>query len=99
MSRSPNPEHRAQLVTGLRALAEFIDVPAPWSADVMVFPPNGSDTEKRAEIDAIASRIGSEGHFTHGGHYSASRRFGPVEYRAVTVPRDNENETDNDESE
>ena len=103
MSYCPNPEHRARLVTGLRALAEFIesrpDVPAPWSAGVMVFPPGGSDTEKRAKIDAIASRIGTEGHFTHGGHYSASRWFGPVEYRAVAIPHDNDNDNDNDNDE
>jgi hypothetical protein len=94
MSDYPNPEHRARLVTGLRALAEFIesrpDVPAPWSADVMVFPPDGSDAERRAEIDVIASQIGTEGRFTYGGHYSASRWFGPVEYRAVAIPHDND---------
>jgi hypothetical protein len=94
MAYYPSPEQRAGLVAGLRALAEFIesrpDVPAPWSTDVIVVPSNGSDAERRAEIDAIASRIGAEGHYTHGGHYSASRRFGPVEYRAVAVPRDND---------
>jgi hypothetical protein len=97
MSYYPTPEQRAELVAGLRALAEFIescpDVPAPWSADVLVFPPSGSNAERRAEIDAIASRIGTEGHFTHGGHYRASRWFGPVEYRAVAIPHDdNESE-------
>jgi hypothetical protein len=94
MNHYPGPEQRARLVAGLRALAEFIesrpDVPTPWSADVLVFPPAGSDAERRLEIDAIASRIGAEGHYTHGGHYTASRRFGPVEYRAVTIPHDND---------
>jgi hypothetical protein len=94
MSYYPNPEQRAGLISGLRALAEFIethpDVPAPWTADVMLFPPVGSDAERRAEIDDIASRIGTEAHFTDGGHYTASLRFGPVEYRAVAIPHDNE---------
>ena len=31
---------------------------------------------------------------TPGGHYVAARSFGPVEYRAVAIPR-----SDNDESE
>jgi hypothetical protein len=95
----PSPEQRARFVAGLRAFAEFIesrpDVPVPWSADALVFPLGGSDTEKRAEIDAIAERIGAESHYTQGGHYTVSRRFGPVEYRAVAIPHDN----DNDESE
>lgn len=94
MNYYPGPEQRAGLVAGLRALAEFIDsrpdVPAPWSADVLIFPPYGSDAEMRAEIDVIASRIGTAGRFTYGGHYSASRRFGPVEYRAVAIPHDND---------
>jgi hypothetical protein len=94
MINYPSPEHRGRLVAGLRALAEFIescpDVPAPWSAGVMVFPPDGSDAEKRAEIDAIADLIGAQGHFAHGGHYAVSRQFGPVEYRAVAIPHDND---------
>lgn len=98
MSYYPNPEQRAGLVAGLRALAEFIesrpDVSAPWWAEVMVFPPDGSDAVRRAEIDVIASRIGTEGSFTHGGHYTASWRFGPVEYRAVAIPHDNDDEND-----
>jgi hypothetical protein len=97
MNHHPDAEYRTRLVAGLRALAEFIEnhpgVPIPWSADVMVFPSGGSDMERRAEIDAIASRIGTEGRFTAGGHYSASLRFGPVEYRAVAIPHDdNESE-------
>ena len=42
----------------------------------------------RAGIDVIAGLIGAQGHFTHGGHYSVSRWFGPVEYRAVAIPHD-----------
>jgi len=86
-----NPVRRQELITGLRGLADFLegnpDVPAPSYADVLVFPPSGSDAEKRREIDVIASRIGS-GTATSPGyrHYTASRRFGPVEYRAVAIP-------------
>lgn len=94
MSHYDNPERRARLVAGLRALAEYIesrpDVPAPWSADVMVFPTPGSNAEMCAEIDAIGSRIGTESRWTPGGHYTASRWFGPVEYRAVAIPKDND---------
>jgi hypothetical protein len=90
-----SPEERARLIAGLRALAEFIesspDVPSPRSADVFIFPAAASNQERRAEIDAIASLLGTEGHFTYGGHYTTSRWFGPVEYRAIAIPHDNDN--------
>src|SRR5437879_1482405 len=83
-------DDRNRLIGGLRALAQFLndhpDVPAPRWADVLVFPPDGTDEEERAEIDVIASRIGAEPVETISGHYSASLGFGPVRYRAVAIP-------------
>lgn len=84
-------DERARLIAGFRALADFLkdhpDVPAPRWADVMVFPPDGTDDEMRAEIDAIAARIEAKAmdRDKEHGHYTASRHFGPVEYRAVAV--------------
>jgi len=84
-------DERARLIAGFRALADFLqdhpDVPAPYWADVMVFPSHSTDEEMRAEIDQIAARIGAEpvDRTAVGGHYTASRRFGPVEYRAVAI--------------
>jgi hypothetical protein len=88
------PEERARLIAGLRELAEFLsaspEMPAPAETIVYVFPPHdGTDAERRAEIDAIASRICVQPHETRGGHYVASRFFGPVEYMAVAIPREN----------
>jgi hypothetical protein len=81
---------RAELITGLLDLAVFLeshpDVPAPHWADLLVFPADGTDDEKRAEIDAIATRIGAKAVDGQSGHYSASRDFGPVQYRAVAIP-------------
>src|SRR5260370_30645484 len=58
-----NSTERQALISGLRALAGFLeskpDVPAPAYADVLVFPPSASDAGPRREIDVIASRIGS----------------------------------------
>jgi hypothetical protein len=86
-----NPIQRQELITGLRALADFLesnpDVPAPQYTDVLVFPPHASDAENRNEIDAIASRIGSGTETSPARrHYMTSRRFGPVEYSAVAIP-------------
>lgn len=86
---------RQALIAGFHALADFLhrnpDVPAPKYADILMFPTHGSETDRHAEIDAIASRIGS-GTETYGGHYTTSRKFGPVEYRAVFIPRSDQEE-------
>lgn len=86
-----NPIERQALTNGFRELADFLDsnpeVPVPRYTDVLVFPPHESDTDKRSEIDVIASRIGCgiEISPTHR-HYMTSRQFGPVGYRAVAIP-------------
>ena len=92
-----NPAQRQELITGLRSLADFLesnpDVPAPEYTDVLVFPLSASDDGKRREIDVIAWRIGSAaGTFSSYRHYQTSRRFGPVEYRAVAIPADENKE-------
>jgi hypothetical protein len=85
---------RHALISGLRALADFLErnpeVPAPKYTDMLVFPPHeASDTEKRSEIDVIASRIGSETEISPvRSHYMTARQFGPVAYRAVAIPED-----------
>jgi hypothetical protein len=61
MSYYANSDERTGLITGLRELAEFLDqnpqIPAPRHADLLVFPPAGSDAEMFAEIDVIADLI------------------------------------------
>lgn len=92
MSHYANSEERTELIAGLRDLAEFLDrnpqAPAPRRTDVLVFPPEASDAEMFAEIDAIAALIGTTASDADSpaGHYSASRSFGPVQYRAVAIP-------------
>ena len=88
---------RQALISGLRELAGFLesnpDVPAPAYTDILVFPPSASDDEKRREIDAIASLIGSGTEtFSSCRHYQTSRRFGPVGYRAIAIPADENKE-------
>jgi hypothetical protein len=92
MSYYANFEERAELIAGLRDLADFLDqdprVPAPRFTDLFVFPPSGSDAEMFAEIDVIAVLIGTTASDTGSpsGHYSAVCGFGPVQYRAVAIP-------------
>ena len=98
MSYYANSEERAGLIAGLRDLAEFLDrnpqVPAPRYADLLVFPPHGSDAEMFAEIDVIAALIGATGSDADSpaGHYSTALDFGPVQYRAVAIPKNARND-------
>jgi hypothetical protein len=82
-----NDDERGRLINGFRALADYLesnpDVPG-YSA-VLAFPPDSECTGMRAEIDAIAERIGVEARETVRGHYVAARSFGPIEYRAVAI--------------
>jgi hypothetical protein len=101
MSYYANPDERVRLIRGLHDLAEFLDqnpgVPAPRWADLMVFPPAGSDAEMFADVDVIAELIGTTASDADSpaGHYTAARYFGPVQYRAIAIPnsaRDDEDE-------
>ena len=96
MSYYANAEQRKRLAAGLRALAEFIesspDAPVPVTADVLVFPANGTREQMCAEIDAIADLISAETRWTVGDHYCVSRHFGPVEYRVVAIPSKSDRE-------
>ena len=89
MTYCANTDERGRLIAGLRALAAFLetrpDVPAPPRTDLFVFPPDGTNEERRAEIDAIALNIDAEPCEIVRGHYTASRYFGPVEYRAIAI--------------
>jgi hypothetical protein len=87
---------RAALIGGLRALADYLDsnpeVPAPIHSDVFTFPADSDWATMCAEIDATAARLGVTGRKTGGGQYIAARSFGPIEYRAVAIPRGNDDE-------
>ena len=96
-----DPTERAALIGGFRELADYLEsnpeVPAPGYSTVYTFPPNGDWAEECAEIDAIAALLGVTAGVEGGGHYVATRFFGPIEYRAVAIPP--KNSRDNQESE
>jgi len=84
--------HRTDLIAGLHALADFLDanpaLPVPaLSADLLVHV-RGTDAEQRTEVDRVAGLLGVsvEDQTARGGHYTAARDFGPVEYRCVAIP-------------
>jgi hypothetical protein len=80
----------AALIHGLHVLADYLEsspeVPAPSGVDVYRFPPEDDCAVMRAEGDAAAELPGSQARETAGGeHYSATRSFGPVEYRITAI--------------
>ena len=81
---------RAALISGFRGLADYLEsnpqIPAPAYSTVHAFPSDDDWAEMRAAIDVIADRLGVIAHLAGGGHYVATRSFGPVEYRAVAIP-------------
>ena len=92
----PDSAARAAIVSGFRALADYLEsnpeVPAPAYPVIHTFPVARDWLKMRAEIDATAARLGVNAHLTGGGHYVATRFFGPVEYQAVAIPPKNDNE-------
>ncbi|MEV1168124.1 hypothetical protein [Nonomuraea sp. NPDC049784] len=82
---------RLDLINGLLDLAAFLEAhpEVPVSSHVVVhhFPEHDSDGDMCAEIDEIATRVGSSIEFEDSpyGHYATTVCFGPVEYRAVAV--------------
>jgi hypothetical protein len=88
-----DPDERAAMILGLRSLADYLEsnpqVPAPRRADVYAFPPEGDCPSMRAEIDAVAGKLGRQPRETAGGeHYGVTRSFGPIDYRAVAICKD-----------
>lgn len=84
------PNHRRAVISGLREFADDLslhrDVPVPLIVEIDYHPRGDSDAEKRAEIDRIAKILGVEPEFAADGeHYIATRRYGVVRYRAITV--------------
>ena len=77
-------------ISGLRGIVEYLEsnpeIPAPIYSTVHTFPAGDWPT-MCAEIDAIAALLGVTAHVSPSGHYVAVRSFGPVEYRAVAIPR------------
>jgi hypothetical protein len=89
------PIERAALIKGFRALADYLEanpnVPAPSYTDVYTFPPVGECAVMRAEIHAIAELLGSEPREeARRQHYTVTRSFGPIEYRAVAICKDHQ---------
>jgi len=86
-----NATERQALICGLRAMADFLetnpDVPAPTFTDVLVFPPSACDAENSVK-STQSPHASATVTYSSYRHHQTSRRFGPVQYRAVAIPAD-----------
>ena len=89
----PNLTPRDQLTAGLRQLADYLDthpaIPvATFGWDLYVSTCGASDHDGIAAIDRIAEALGVtvDDDRATGGHYTATKTFGPVSYGAFHIP-------------
>lgn len=85
---------RATFIAALRELADLLEanpaVPAPGRYDsprIAVLPESGlSDDDANAFVDRFAAALGIEASDPRGsGHYTATRKFGPLSYESFHV--------------
>ena len=86
---------RTALISGLRTLADYLEstpeIPVSSGTKVYALPPKTDVAEMRADIDAIAARLGVTAcESSYRRHYVASRWFEAVEYIAVAIPRNDD---------
>jgi hypothetical protein len=82
---------RAELIAGLRSLADYLDadpsVPAPpygWKVAVYA---EGTDSEQFAQVDLVAEIVGEQPVDRRAvtGHHHVRRSFGPVTYEFTAI--------------
>jgi hypothetical protein len=85
---------RHQAITGLRALADFLEanpaVPVnEYGHDLIVSVRAADDAAAAALVDKAAALLGVDvdDDTRHGGHYTATRSFGRISYRIVHIPQ------------
>lgn len=88
----PPVPSRGQICEGLQALAAYLDehpgVPVTaFGCQITEFTQGGDDAAGIAEVDRIAAILGVPAAYqtAGGGHYQASRMFGPVRYRITHI--------------
>ncbi|MGW2312795.1 hypothetical protein [Actinomadura luteofluorescens] len=91
---------RHQVITGLRALADFLEtnpcVPVHEYGATFPFSVCEGDAASAARVDQVAALLGvpvADDRPT-GGHYTASKSFGRITYRIVHVPQRRHDEYD-----
>ncbi|GGU07455.1 hypothetical protein [Actinomadura citrea] len=92
---------RHQTITGLRALADFLEanpaVPVnEYGREYNVYTRSKDEAAAVAMVDQVAALLSAEvtDNRSEGGHYSAERTFGRITYGIVHVPQRRHDEYD-----
>jgi hypothetical protein len=91
MSFTTDPATRQALITGLRALADYLDqnpaVPVPTYGTEIYLSASSTDDGGCAQVRQFARQLGIAvpNDISYSGHYEAARQFGPVGYRMIAI--------------
>ncbi|MFI6516982.1 hypothetical protein ACIBF1_15615 [Spirillospora sp. NPDC050679] len=87
-----DPRKRAEFIAALRALADFLVVtpamPVPlYSTGISLHTRGEDDDAEFAQVDRLAALLGVQvdDDTVNGGHYTATRSFGPINLKVVAV--------------
>ena len=91
MSVTTDPATREAFITGLRALADYLDqhpaVPVPRYGTEVYLSAASTDDGGCAQVGQFARQLGVAvpASISFSGHYEAARSFGPVSYRMIAI--------------
>jgi hypothetical protein len=92
MYYSTAPKTRAEFITALRQLADYLvsnpAVPVPTGSTSITLHADPTEDGGREQVNHIARLLGAAitDDTRHGGHYLAVRAFGPIGYEACSIP-------------
>ena len=88
---STDPGARGRFIRALRELAEFLDrhpaIPVPKTGETITVHASSTGDGGRAQVDHIAALLGADirDETARGGHYWATRQFGPIGYEIAAI--------------
>jgi len=91
MSFTTDPGTRHAFISGLRALADYLDqhpaVPVPKYGTEVYLSASSTDDGGCTQVRHFARQLGiiPPSTISRSGHYEAVRRFGPIGYRMLAI--------------
>jgi hypothetical protein len=86
-----DPGAKERFIRALRELADYLDrnmtIPVPTHGASILLHASSADNGGRTQVDRIAELLGVDVNddTAHGGHYWATRSFGPIGYEIVAI--------------
>ena len=93
MNNPTNLTARQQFIDGLRELADYLaahpTIPVPRHGSEINLHLDSTDEGGRLQVRKIARKLGATviDETSDGGHYYAQKDFGPITYRALSIPQ------------